>query len=125
MYTENEKFETFVASGALEGMHHRIVDQVGQFKIGHALAGGGIGVLAENAKTGEHAMVAVEGVTMVLVGAAVTAGVDLTSAASGWAVSVVSGAGSRVLGRARTTAASGMLCAVKLQNYYRPNSVGN
>jgi hypothetical protein len=125
MYTIAEEVESFVASGDLSGMKNRIVDIVGQFKIGHALAGGGFGVLLDAPKAGEHAAVVTDGITMVFVGAALSAGADVTSAASGWAVSVVSGAGSRVLGRLTTSAASGMLASVKLDRSYRPNSVGN
>lgn len=125
MYTVAEQTESYVASGDLSTMKNRIVDIVGQFKIGHALAGGGYGVLVDAPKSGEHGSVAVDGVTMVFVGAALSAGADVTSAASGWAVAVTSGAGSRVIGRLQTTAASGMLAAVKLSQYYRPNSVGN
>jgi hypothetical protein len=93
--------------------------------VGIATAAGGFGVLANAPKDGEHASVATDGVVMVRVGGSVTAGDDITAATSGWGTKVTSGAGQRVIGRAETGAASGMLAAVRLGQYYRPNSVGN
>lgn len=125
MYSIEGKNESYVASGDLSTMLNRVVDIIGDFTIGAALAGGGYGVLQNAPKDKEHAAVATDGVVMVRVGAAVTAGQDVTSAASGWAVVVTSGAGLRVLGRIEVGAASGMLAPLKLKQFYRPNSVGN
>lgn len=126
MFSQGQKNEAFVASGDLSLCLNRIVDMIGaDFKIGLAGANGGFGVLANAPKNGEHAAVATDGVVMVRVGAAVTQGDNITSAASGWGVKVTSGSGQAVIGRAETGAASGMLAAVKLKQFYRPNSVGN
>jgi hypothetical protein len=126
MYSQGQKNESFVASGDLSACVNRIVDLLStDFKVGIATAAGGFGVLANAPKHGEHASVATDGVVMVRVGAAVTNGDDITSATSGWGTKVTSGAGQRVVGRAETGAASGMLAAVRLGQYYRPNSVGN
>lgn len=126
MFSNSQKNESFVASGDLSLCINRIVDLLGtNFIVGIAGAGGGFGVLANEPRNSEHAAVATDGVVMVRVGAAVTAGQFITSAASGWGVSVTSGAGGNVLGRAETGAASGMLAAVKLGQFYRANSAGN
>jgi hypothetical protein len=126
MFSQGQKNEAFVASGDLSACVNRIVDMIGtDFKIGLAGANGGFGVLANAPKNNEHAAVATDGVVMVRVGAAVTQGDNITSAASGWGVKVTSGAGQSVIGRAETGAASGMLAAVNLKQFYRPNSVGN
>lgn len=126
MFTQNEEMIALVASGDLSGCLNRVVDLLGaNFKVGIAVAKGGYGVLANAPKDTEHASVVVGGTTMVRVGAAVTAGNELTSAASGWAIAVTAQDSNRVIGRALTTAASGMVAAVRLGQYYRANSVGN
>lgn len=126
MFSQGGKVESFVATGDLSGCLNRIVDLIAtDFKVGLALVNGGSGVLANAPKAGEHAAVYTDGVVMVRVGASITSGVFVTSAASGWAVAVTSGAGQNVIGRTETGAASGMLAAVKLGQFYRPNSVGN
>lgn len=126
MYSNNGENEAFVASGDLSTCLNRIVTQLSvDFKIGLAGAGAGFGVLMNAPKDGEFAAVATDGVVMVRAGAALTAGQYVTGAASGWAVVVTSGAGQEVLGKCRTGAASGMLAAVEIDYFYRPNSVGN
>lgn len=125
MYSSNEERESFVASGDLSNCLNRVVDVLGDFVVGLATANTGIGVLTNKPKNGEFAAVATDGIVMVRVGAAVSANDYLTSAASGWAVKVTSGAGQNVFGRVRTGAASGMLAAVALDEFYRANSVGN
>jgi hypothetical protein len=126
VFTINEQTESFIASGDLSGCLGRIVDLLStDFKVGIAGANAGFGVLLNAPKDTEFAAVVVDGITMVRVGGTTTAGQDLTSAASGWATVVTSGAGNRVLGRALTGAASGFLAPVLLKQYYRPNSVGN
>jgi hypothetical protein len=124
-YSNDAKNEAFVASGDLSALLNRIVQPLSDFVVGAAVAGNGFGVLKNQPRNGEHAAVATDGITEVRVGAAVTAGQYLTSAASGWAVGVTSGAGQEVLGKARTGAASGMLAAVKLGQFFRTNSAGN
>lgn len=126
MFSLDAKNEAFVASGDLSLCLNRIVTQLAvDFKVGIAAANQGVGVLTNAPKDGEFAAVATDGIVSVRVGAAVTAGQYLTSAASGWAVSVVSGSGQEVIGKARTGAASGMLAAVDLDSFYRANSAGN
>lgn len=126
MFSNNAEAEAFVASGDLSTCLNRIVTQLStDFVVGLGLAGAGFGVLLNAPKNGEFASVATDGVVTVRVGAAVSAGDYITSAASGWGVKVTSGAGQEVLGKARTGAASGMLAAVEVDYFYRPNSVGN
>lgn len=126
MYSNDTQAEAFVASGDLSACLNRVVTQLGtDFKVGLAGAAAGFGVLLNAPKDGEFASVATDGVALVYVGAAVTAGDYVTSAASGWAVKVTSGNGQEVLGKVRVGAASGMLAAVAIDYFYRPNSVGN
>lgn len=126
MFSNDGKNEAFVASGDLSTCLNRIVAQLPvDFVVGLAVAGAGVGVLQNAPKNGESASVATDGIVMVRVGAAVTAGQYLTSAASGWGVGVTSGSAGDILGKARTGAASGMLAAVDMSNFYRANSVGN
>lgn len=126
MYSNDTEAEAFVASGDLSTCLNRIVSQLStDFKIGLATAGAGFGVLLNAPKDGEFASVATDGVALVYAGAAVTAGQYVTAATSGWAVVVTSGSGQEVLGKVRVGAASGMLAAVAIDYFYRPNSVGN
>lgn len=126
MYSCAGENEAFVASGDLSTCLNRIVTQLPtDFIVGLGTAGAGFGVLENSPKNGEAAAVATDGVVMVRVGATVTAGQYITSAASGWGVSVTSGVGGEVLGKCRTGAASGMLAAVEVDYFYRANSAGN
>lgn len=125
MYSLHGKSEAYVASGDLSLCINRIVQQLADFKVGLATAGEGFGVLTNEPKDKEHAAVATDGVVLVLGGAALTANQYVTAATSGWAVVVTSGAGSTVIGRVEAGCASGMLAAVRLGQFYRPNSVGN
>jgi hypothetical protein len=124
-YSQGAENEAFVASGDLSALQNRIVMPLSDFVVGAATAGKGFGVLQNAPKNGEHAAVATDGIVMVRAGGAITADDYLTAAASGWAVKVTSGAGQEVIGKARTGAASGMLAAVNLVQFYRANSAGN
>lgn len=133
MYSIDGEVEAFVASGDLSSCLNRIVTMLStDFKVGLAGAGQGFGVLANEPKNGEHAAVYTDGVVMVRVGGAVSAGDLITSAASGWGaiatntIQVASGSfieNIDIIGRARTGAASGMLAAVDLEPFTRPASV--
>jgi hypothetical protein len=125
MYANDEETESFVASGDLSLCLGRVVAPLAaNFKVGLAAANTGNGVLLNAPKDGEHASVVVEGRTMVRCGDAVTAGQYLTNAASGWAIPAAVTAGKQhVFGQARTSAASGMLAAVDLKEFYLPNSI--
>lgn len=125
MYSNDHKVESFVASGDLSALVNRVVKQLGNFIVGAGTAGACFGVLKNGPKNGEHASVATDGVTDVRAGATLTQGMYVTAATSGWAVEVTSGAGQEVLGRVEFGCASGMLAAVKLNQFYRANSVGN
>lgn len=115
------KADAYIASGDLSGLQFRFVDLItnAPFKVGHALADKGFGVLGNAPRSGEHAEVQVEGEVEVKAGVAVQAGQLIGSAASGWAtpisaqsVQVASGTvliTKTVLGRAVTGAASGSL----------------
>lgn len=132
-YSIEAKNEAFVASGDLSALQNRIVKPLSDFIVGAGTVGQGFGVLQNAPKNTEHAAVATDGVVMVRVGAAVSAGDWITSAASGWGITVPTsfqvGSGTivanvEVIGKARTGAASGMLAAVALGQFTRPTSVG-
>lgn len=127
MFTIDEKTESFIASGDLSGCLGRIVDLItnNNFKVSIAVAKAGYGVLLNAPKDTETAAVVLDGITMVRVGGAVQAGNEITSATSGWGTPITAQDSNRVVGRLLTGAASGMLAAVKLGQYYRANSVGN
>jgi hypothetical protein len=125
-YSVVENVEAMVASGDLSACLNRLVYASSvDFKCLLSIAGKADGVLISEPKDGETASVATDGIVMVRVGNAVFNGDFLTAATSGWATQVTSGAGSDVVGRARTGAASGMLAAVHIAPFYRVNSVGN
>lgn len=125
MYTLDEKPEAFVAIDDLRLCLNRVVQiSSGNFNVVLAGANVGVGVLANAPNVGEQASVITEGITMVRVGAAVLHGAKLSNATSGWAVTAAVTAGlQHVFGVARCDAASGMLCAVKLKEFYLPNSI--
>lgn len=116
----------YVASGDLRLLQNRVVQRTGTvaFKVSHATANGGFGVLLNAPNNGENASVAESGVCMVRVGAAVNANDNLVSAISGWAITAGVTAGlQHVFGIALVGAASGMLCPVNLKEFYLPNSI--
>lgn len=109
--------EPFVANSDLSAAKFRIVElhsTVGKVEI--AAANQGYGVLQNEPKSGEHAAVATIGQTRCQAGAAITLGDRVTAANSGFATAVLSGAASpkRLIGRAITTAASGMFFVLEL-----------
>lgn len=124
-YSISPRMESYVALSDLTLLINRIVQQSGDFSCDVGQAGVGFGVLTNEPKVGEHAAVATDGVVMVRGGAALTAGQYLTSASSGWAVVVTSGAGQEVIGRCEAGCGSGMLAAIRLGQFYRANSAGN
>lgn len=125
MFSLDEKTESFVASGDLSACLGRVVSLLAtNFKVGLAAINTGYGVLLNAPKDGEHASVVIEGITMVRVGAAVTAADPLTNAGSGWALTAAVTTGKqKVFGTALTSAASGMVAAVKMERFYLPNSI--
>lgn len=127
MFTENERMESFTASGDLSGCLGRIVQLItnANLIVGIDTSGNaGYGVLANAPKDKEPASVVIEGITMVRVGAAVQAGNTCTSAASGWGIAGAVTAGKqRVIGTFLTGAASGMLASIKMERFYLPNSI--
>ena len=116
MFTIDEKTESFVASGDLSACLGRVVQpHIGaNFVVELATADKGFGVLANAPKDTEHASVVTEGITMVRVGAAVSAGDRLCSTTSGWAITATQAAAHFVFALARTNAASGMLAAAEV-----------
>lgn len=126
MFSVIDNAEAMVASGDLSACLNRLVYASSvDFKAFLSIAGKADGVLINEPKDGEFASVATDGIVMVRVGNAVFNGDYLTAATSGWATQITSGAGSDVVGRARTGAASGMLAAVHIGVFYRANSIGN
>lgn len=102
--------ETFVATGDLSGSQNRIVELTGAREVGMPDGASGIGVLKNKPTAGQHATVALEGAVRVQAGIAVTAGDRFTAASGGFAVPINSGDALPIvnMGRALTTAASGM-----------------
>lgn len=110
------------AGNNLEGLKFRIVDLTGtEDFVNLAAAGLAYGVLVNDPRSGEHAAVAVEDETKVQVGTGgLAVGQYFTSAASGFAVGVASGAATaRVFGRhvAAVTVASGGIARVLLERW--------
>lgn len=125
MFSIDEKTESFVASGDLSACLGRVAMLLPvNFSLGLATANNGYGVLLNAPKDKEEAALVIEGITMVRVGAAVTAADQLTNAGSGWAITAaVTAAKQRVFATALTSAASGMLSACKIERFYLPNSI--
>lgn len=92
------------------------------FKIAYAQAGKGYGVLQNRPKAGEHASVAIGGVPQVRVGKAVAAGDFLMVANSGFFINVASTTSARIMGRAITGAASGMLASMGFEKFFGPTA---
>jgi hypothetical protein len=132
-FSVNPVNEAFVASGDLSLCLNRIVQQLTtDFKVGLSTAGLCVGVLQNAPKDGEFASVATDGVCLVRVGAAVTAGDYITAATSGWGIKTTNSlqiaSGSwlyqvEVLGKVRAGAASGMLAAVDIDLWTRVGTI--
>lgn len=89
-------------------------------------AGEGLGVVQNHPQSGEAATVALAGVTKVKCGGAVSVGQKLTSAATGWAALVTSGAlPTRYIGRALTAAASGGVATMLIEQSITTSGVAN
>ena len=118
-FSNRLKSEAFVASVDLNTSQFHIVDlaaTAGKVTIG--AANGGFGILQNKPQAGEHATVAVEGMSKCIAGAAVAVGNYITSAASGYASVVVSNdAGVKVIGRAVTAAASGSVFTLEIDRF--------
>lgn len=107
--------ESFVASTDLSTRQYHIINLTGtNNKIDLAAARTGYGILQNKPQAGEHATVAVDGVSKCVAGAAVSIGDLITAAASGYASVVGSGtaASKQVIGRALTAAASGSVFSI-------------
>ena len=116
MFSNDAKFLSFVASTDMRSHQNKIVDLTSTvFKVDLAAAKAGFGVVANAPNAGENAQVAVDGIQMVRAGGAVAYGEYLTSAASGFATQITSGASQIVIGRAMAAAASGSLVPVFLR----------
>ena len=90
-----------------------------------AQSGQGYGVLLNHPKQNEAASVAVDGECRVIAGGSVSVGDWLTSANSGYSIAVHSNAAAtntRILGRAKTSASSGMMFTADIDIYLMTNS---
>ncbi len=117
-FSNRLKSETFIATGDLSGLQYHIMDNVAAHYVSAAAANLGHGVLQNKPQAGEHATVAVEGITKVKAGAAISVGNYITSAASGWAAAVTSGGSTKtVIGRALTAAASGSVFSMEIDRF--------
>ena len=94
-FSNRLKSESFIASVDLNTSQFHIVDLANvAHKVTIGAAAGGFGVLQNKPLAGEHATVAVEGITKCSAGAAVAVGDYITSAASGYASVVTAASGS-------------------------------
>lgn len=118
-FSNKPTLESHIASGDLSGLQFHIVEIVGAHIVDAALIRVGYGILQNKPQAGEHASVAVAGVSKVNAGAAISVGDLITSAGSGWATSVLSGiAGDKqVIGRALTAAASGSVFTLNIDRH--------
>ena len=118
-FSNRLKSESFVASVNLNTSQFHIVDlSTAAHKVTIGAANGGFGILQNKPLAGEHATVAVEGMSKCIAGAAVAVGNYITSAASGYASVVVSNdAGVKVIGRAVTAAASGSVFTLEIDRF--------
>ena len=118
-FSNRLKSEAFVASVDLNTSQFHIVDlaaTAGKVTIG--AADGGFGILQNKPLAGEHATVAVEGISKCSAGGAIAIGDYITSAASGYATTVTSGGSfKKVIGRALTSAASGSVFSVEIDRF--------
>ena len=118
-FSNRLKCESFISSSDMSTAQHRIVNVFGDFACDLAAANLGYGVVQNKPQAGEHASVAVDGITKVQAGAAISVGDLITSAASGYAAAVTSGsaADKTVLGRAITAAASGSVFSMEIDRF--------
>ena len=118
-FSNRLKSEAFIASVDLNTSQFHIVDLgADAHKVTIGAANGGFGILQNKPLAGEHATVAVEGMSKCIAGAAVAVGNYITSAASGYASVVVSNdAGVKVIGRAVTAAASGSVFTLEIDRF--------
>ena len=117
-FSNRLKSESFIASGDHSGLQYHIVEILAAHEVGAAVAGAGFGVLQNKPQNDEHATVAVEGITKVKAGAAISVGNYITSAGSGWASAVTSGGSTKkVVGRALTAAASGSVFSMEIDRF--------
>lgn len=117
MYEGEYDTITLVGTGDLSGKQHFAVDLLAQNVCGYnAGLGDVIGILKNKPQNGEHATVAIRGVTKISAGAAITAGQYVRPGSGGPAIAVSSGdtVPFTRLGRALTTAASGDTVVVAL-----------
>jgi hypothetical protein len=108
-----------VAAGDLSTRQFHIVELTANVnEVALAAAGQGDGVLQNHPNSGEAATVAVDGETRVRAGGAITIGQRITSAATGYASAATSGAaGHRIVGVAKTAAASGSVFTMELMRF--------
>jgi hypothetical protein len=130
-----EQYEQLKALQNFTGMQYRVVE-LATSEINaatFAAAGQGYGVLFNEPRSGEAATVVIGGQVRCRAAVAVTLGDPVTTAASatggsGWATKVLSGMTGpvKMLGRARTTAASGSIFVLDMTErmILAPNSAG-
>lgn len=116
--------ESFIASTDMRSLQYHAADlNATEFKAIVAAVEGGIGILQNQPKAGEHATVAIKGAVKARAGLAVTVGDKVSAATSGWVVPHTQGhvtsdtaalRDKTILGRALTTAASGSVFTMEL-----------
>jgi hypothetical protein len=107
MSTQGDRDEVSVTAGAdLSTFQYKIVTVSGTLAAANATA---LGVLQNKPKSGESARVAYSGHMKAIVGAAVTAGDELSVTTSGYLITNATSVGG-IVGKAMKTAGSGALC---------------
>ena len=118
-FSNRLKSEAFTAAVDLSTSQFHIVDlDSTALNVTIGAADGGFGILQNKPQSGEHATVAVEGMSKCIAGGAISVGNYITSAASGYATAVASGlSAKKVIGRAVTAAASGSVFTVEIDRF--------
>lgn len=120
MYNSDVEYRSFITSNDLSSCIWHAVDLVGDNTIGLGAANGGMGILANKPRNAEQAQVAVKGQVQVRAGLAISAGGYVTSAGSGWVITVSSTTTASQLGRVVVGCASGMIGVVELNPVKAP-----
>lgn len=117
---------SFVSATDLSGLQYHIVGNHDENMVDAASPGLALGVLQNKPRSGEHASVAMNGITKVRAGVPVSKGHWIMSLGSGWARNVVSGsAGDKiVIGTALTNAASGSIFSMQIDRFFAVRTGG-
>lgn len=118
-YQNHLKSVTCQAAGDMASRQFHIVELASSFpQVALAAALQGYGVLQNHPNSGEAATVAIDGESRVRAGGTIAVGNRITSAATGYASNAASGAaGGRIIGVAKTAAASGSVFTMEFMRF--------